>query len=134
MKLSAKKAEGVVRKLEFKNGFVTAVVRDIRSKDVLMVAFQNREAVLKTLTEGVMYYWSRSRGKLWMKGELSGHVQRVRNVRVDCDGDALLYDVEQIGAACHKGYHSCFFRRIRDGELRTFMKRKFRPEDVYRKG
>ncbi|MEM2875139.1 MAG: phosphoribosyl-AMP cyclohydrolase [Candidatus Hadarchaeales archaeon] len=134
MKLSRKNAEAVIEELEFKDGLVTAIVRDCRSGDILMAAFQNREAVLKTLTEGMMYYWSRSRGKLWRKGEISGHVQRLKNLRVDCDGDAILYDVEQVGAACHEGYRSCFFRRIRDGKLKAFMKRKFKPEDVYGKG
>ena len=134
MKLTKKDAETVAKALEFKDGLVTAVVRDFRTKDVLMVAFQNRDAVMKTLTKGTMYYWSRSRKKLWLKGEVSGHVQKLMSVRVDCDGDAILYDVKQVGASCHMGYFSCFYRKIRGGRLVTFMKKKFNPEDVYGKG
>lgn len=97
-----------------------------------MVAHQTKQAVLKTLTTGMMHYWSRSRGKLWLKGERSKHYQRVRNVWVDCDGDALVFDVEQVGAACHKGYHSCFYRKLKRGKLVRVLKRKFKPEEIYR--
>jgi phosphoribosyl-AMP cyclohydrolase len=134
MRLDQRDARSIIRELKFREGLVTAVVRDSRTKDVLMVAFQNPEAVQKTLTEGRMYYWSRSRGKLWLKGEVSGHFQKLKGVRVDCDGDAILYDVEQAGASCHMGYYSCFYRKIKKGRLTTFMKRKFKPEDVYGKG
>jgi phosphoribosyl-AMP cyclohydrolase len=98
-----------------------------------MVAQQNGEAVLKTLMTGLMHYWSRSRRKLWLKGEESKHYQRVRAVLIDCDGDALLYDVEQVGAACHEGYWSCFYRKIKGGKLVRVLKRKFEPRKVYRK-
>jgi phosphoribosyl-AMP cyclohydrolase len=99
---------------------------------MLMVAFQNREAVLRTLTEGVMYYWSRSRRKLWLKGEESGHEQLLRGVRIDCDGDALLYDVKQVGGACHKGYFSCFHLEVRKGRIVVRAKPVFKPEEVYK--
>ena len=131
MKSSLIEARKILKRLKFRDGFVVAVVRDFKTKEVLMVAVQNEEAVLKTLTTGMMHYWSRSRQKLWLKGEQSGHLQRVREVRVDCDGDALLFDVDQVGAACHEGYWSCFYRKLKNGELVTVLKRKFRPDEVY---
>lgn len=131
MKFSLKQAQSVVKKLSFRDGLVTAVARDFRSKDVLMVAHMNEEAVIKTLTTGSMHYWSRSRGRLWLKGEVSKHYQHVRDVWMDCDGDALVFDVEQIGAACHEGYYSCFYRKIKRGKLVPVLKRKFKPEEVY---
>jgi len=121
-----------VKSLKFRDGLVTAVTRDFKTKDVLMVAQQNKQAVLETLTSGLMHYWSRSRRRLWLKGEQSKHYQRVRSVRVDCDGDALVYDVEQIGAACHKGYRSCFFRELKGEKLVEVLKRVFKPELVYK--
>jgi phosphoribosyl-AMP cyclohydrolase len=131
LKLTKTQAENVIKALKFRDGLVTAVARDFETRDVLMVAMQDRRAVLKTLTTGLMYYWSRSRGKLWLKGEQSGHYQKVRKVLVDCDGDVLLFDVEQVGVACHEGYRSCFYREVRQGELVIVLKRKFRPEDIY---
>lgn len=111
---------------------VIAVVQDHRSREVLMVAFMNREALRRTLSTGKMHYYSTSRRKLWLKGETSGHNQVVKEVRIDCDGDALLFLVEQRGAACHEGYGSCFFRRLEEGELRVFKTRRFDPERVYK--
>ncbi len=131
MKLAQAKAQAIVKALKFKDGFVTAVARDFKTKEVLMVALQNEQAVLKTLTTGLMHYWSRSRQKLWLKGEQSRHYQRVKRVWVDCDGDALLFDVEQVGAACHEGYRSCFYRKVKRGKLVRILKQKFRPKDVY---
>ena len=96
-----------------------------------MVAQQTKQAVLKTLTSGLMHYWSRSRRKLWLKGERSGHYQRVRGVWVDCEGDALVYDVDQAGAACHEGYYSCFYRKLDKGKLKRVLERKFKPKEVY---
>ncbi|MET1124279.1 MAG: phosphoribosyl-AMP cyclohydrolase [Archaeoglobaceae archaeon] len=93
-------------------GLIPVIAQDARTKEVLMLAYANREAVEKTLQTGYAHYWSRSRRKLWMKGETSGNVQKVVEVRVDCDGDALLYIVEQEGNACHTGNRSCFFRRL----------------------
>lgn len=131
MRISPRESSELLKALDFKKGLITAVVRDSKTKDVLMVAMQNEEAVLKTLTSGLMYYWSRSRKKLWLKGEQSGHYQKVQGVRMDCDGDALLFDVEQVGAACHDGYESCFYRKVKNGKLTTALKRKFKPEDIY---
>jgi len=131
LKLTPLKAREVVKALNFRDGFVTAVARDFKTKQVLMVAHQTKQAVLKTLTTGMMHYWSRLRRKLWLKGEQSKHYQRVRDVWVDCDGDALVFDVEQVCAACHEGYRSCFYRKVRRGRLTRVLKRKFKPEDVY---
>ena len=133
MKLTRGQAETIVKSLQFRGGLVAAVVRDFETKDVLMVAQQNEQAVLKTLTSGLMHYWSRSKRRLWLKGEQSKHYQRVRSVRVDCDGDSLLYDVEQIGGACHEGYRSCFFRELKRGKLVEVLKRVFKPELIYRR-
>lgn len=131
MKITAVQARAIAKSLKFRDGLVTAVARDFETKDVLMVAMQDRQAVLKTLTTGLMYYWSRSRGKLWLKGEQSGHYQKVRKVLVDCDGDVLLFDVEQAGVPCHDGYRSCFYREVKQGKLVTVLKRKFRPDEIY---
>ena len=132
MKLSSEQAKAIVRSLKFREGLVTAVARDFKTKDVLMVAHMNRRAVLKTLTTGLMHYWSRSRRKLWLKGEQSRHYQRVRDVFVDCDGDALVFDVEQTGGACHEGYWSCFYRKVKGGKLAPILKKVFSPKEVYR--
>ena len=100
-------------KLKFVNGLIPVVVQDVGG-EVLMLAYANEEAIRKTLETGYAHYYSRSRNKLWMKGETSGNVQRIVEVRVDCDCDSLLYIVEQKGNACHTGNRSCFFRRLGD--------------------
>lgn len=132
MKLSSEQAKMIVKLLKFRDGLVTAVARDFKSKDILMVAHMSKRAVMKTLTTGLMYYWSRSRRKLWLKGEISRHYQRVHDVFVDCDGDALLFDVEQVGAACHEGYRSCFYRKVKRGKLAPILKKVFSPKKVYK--
>ena len=93
------------------NGLIPAIAQDAKSKRVLMVAYMNRETLEETLATGTMVYYSRSRKKRWRKGDTSGHFQTVREARIDCDGDALLFLVDQTGAACHEGYFSCFFRK-----------------------
>jgi phosphoribosyl-AMP cyclohydrolase len=95
---------------------VTAVAQDFNSGEVLMVGYMNRETLAETLEKGTMVYFSRSRGMRWMKGESSGHLQKVREVYLDCDGDALLFKVEQAVAACHENYFSCFFRKNINGK------------------
>jgi len=115
-------------------GLVTAIAQDVASGRILMVAWMNREALLETARRGEAVYWSRSRGRLWHKGEESGHVQKVREMRLDCDADVLLLKVEQVaGIACHTGRESCFFRRLEDGrwvETDPVLKE---PMDIYRK-
>lgn len=109
-------------------GLITAVAQDHLTGEVLMVAYMNAEALDMTLKTGIVHYWSRSRSKLWKKGERSGHVQTVKEVLVDCDGDALLLKVEQKGGACHTGYKSCFYRTA-DGDI--IGERIFDPNEVY---
>jgi phosphoribosyl-AMP cyclohydrolase len=101
-------------------GLVSAIAQDANNGEVLMIAYMTRETLAETLQTGVMVYFSRSRGKRWMKGETSGHVQAVREAYIDCDGDALLFKVDQTGVACHKGYRSCFFR-LREGDQWTVV-------------
>ena len=112
--MSLEDAERIAETLNYRHngGFVVAVAQDVLNGDVLMVAFMNREAFVKTLTTGLAHYWSLSRWKLWRKGEQSGHVQYVKEVYLDCDADAVLLKVEQVGYACHEGYRSCFHRKI----------------------
>lgn len=112
--LSLEEACRVAETLNYRHSgcFVVAVAQDHLTGEVLMVAFMNREALVKTLTTGLAHYWSLSRGKLWLKGETSGNIQRVKELYIDCDGDAVLIRVEQVGNACHKGRRSCFYRKI----------------------
>ena len=114
--------------LDFDGGLLPAVAQDADSGEVLMLAYVSPEAVERTRESGLAHYYSRSRDELWQKGATSGHVQHVREVRVDCDGDALLYLVEQEGGACHTGHRSCFYRTV-DGE--TVSEPVFDPDDVY---
>lgn len=115
-----------------RDGLVAAIAQDFATGQVLMMAWMNREAFEETLKTGRACYWSRSRGKLWRKGEESGHVQEVKEVLVDCDRDTILLKVHQVGgAACHEGYASCFFRKVQDGELQVVAERLFDPKAVY---
>ena len=119
---------------EKSGGLVPAIAQDAATGEVLMLAWMNREAFEETLRTGRACYFSRSRGRLWRKGEESGNVQEVRGVYVDCDADTILLKVRQIGgAACHEGYRSCFFRRVEPDGLRTLGERLFDPKQVYRK-
>lgn len=101
------------------DGLLPAIAQDALTGEVLMLAYMNAESYAQTLASGRAVYFSRSRGKLWRKGDESGHVQRVVAVLVDCDADAILLKVEQVGPACHQGYHSCFFRQATDAGLRV---------------
>lgn len=107
-----------VQSLDFDkgNGLIPVVVQDYKSKKVLMLAFTNMEALEKTLSTGYAHYWSRSRKRLWMKGETSGNTQKVKEVLVDCDHDTLLFIVEQKGKACHTGKETCFHNRLADAK------------------
>ena len=115
------------------DGLVVAVIQDRDNDEVLMVGYMNTEAIKETLTTGRVCFWSRSRQKLWIKGETSGHTQTVESVAVDCDGDALLIKVDQKVAACHTGYRSCFFREVSsDGESTDIVGEKiFNADAVY---
>lgn len=114
-------------------GLVPAIVQDAASGEVLMLAYMNEESYRQTLATGTAHFWSRSRKTLWHKGGTSGHVQKVKAVRLDCDSDAILLLVEQIGgAACHEGYRSCFFREFKEGEVATCCPVIFDPKEVYK--
>ncbi len=116
------------------DGLIPAIAQDAETGEVLMLAYMNRQAWERTLETGTATYWSRSRQKFWVKGESSGNVQKVREVRVDCDKDTVVLLIEQVGgAACHKGYRSCFYRRVNGDELETVGERVFDPEQVYGK-
>ena len=115
-------------------GLITVVTRDAQSGEVLMVAYMNREAFEETLATNRVVYYSRSRKRLWRKGEESGNIQQLREVFIDCDADAVLLKVEQIGgAACHEGYRSCFFRKVESTGLQLVGQRVFDPKEVYGK-
>jgi len=122
-------------KLKFtEDGLIPAIIQEKGTGKVLMMAWMNRDSLLKTIETKKTYFWSRSRKKFWMKGESSGHVQTVHRVAYDCDGDTLLIEVDQIGAACHEGYKSCFFTDIDfDGKLQENSTRVVEPETVYKK-
>jgi phosphoribosyl-AMP cyclohydrolase len=116
------------------DGLVAVVTQDQHSMKVLTVAWMNREALQKTADTGEAVYWSRSRKRLWRKGEESGHVQKVREVRIDCDADAVLLKVEQVGGiACHTGRESCFFRKLEKGEWVTVDPVLKDPSLIYKK-
>jgi phosphoribosyl-AMP cyclohydrolase len=115
-------------------GLVPAIAQDAATGQVLMLAWMNQEAYEETVRTGRAVYYSRSRGKLWRKGEESGHVQEVREIFLDCDADTILLKVHQIGgAACHEGYSSCFFRKVDGDKLTVIADRVFDPKQVYRK-
>jgi phosphoribosyl-AMP cyclohydrolase len=113
-------------------GLVPAIAQDADSGEVLTLAWMNRDALARTAETSLAHYWSRARGKLWQKGEQSGHLQRVREIRLDCDNDAILLIVEQVGGiACHTGRRRCFFQRLEDGAWRTVEPVLKEPKAIY---
>jgi len=116
-------------------GLIPAIIQEQKSGRVLMLAWMNRASLQTTLATGKTHFWSRSRQQLWMKGQTSGHTQSVKDIALDCDGDTLLIQVEQVGAACHEGYHSCFFRSVQDGgaSLKITESQLRRPDQIYGK-
>lgn len=125
-------ADAVLSVLRFDpGGLVPAIAQQHDTGEVLMMAWMNREAVQETLATGRVCYFSRSRGRLWRKGETSGQVQRLHELRVDCDGDTILLLVDQQGVACHTGRRSCFYRAARDGELTEIAAPLIPPEQLY---
>jgi phosphoribosyl-AMP cyclohydrolase len=117
------------------DGLIPAIVQEYKTGRVLMMAWMNRPSLERTVKEKITVFWSRSRQKYWVKGETSGHVQRVKRISFDCDGDTLLIEVEQTGAACHEGYQSCFFRAVTpDGDGFTVVEPKLaEPDQIYKK-
>ena len=125
-----------IGKVKFdEKGLCAAIAQDYKTGHILMIAWMNKEALELTLSTRKVHYWSRSRNKLWFKGEESGNVQEVKNIYIDCDMDAVLIKVNQIGgAACHVGYESCFFREIKeDNDMEIQGEKVFDPEMVYKK-
>ncbi len=110
------------------NGLIPAVAQDHENGEVLMLAYMNREALEKTIETGIAHYWSRSRQKLWKKGESSGHMQTVHEMLIDCDLDAVVMKIKQVGGACHMGYRTCFYRNM-EGEV--VGEKIFEPDEVY---
>jgi phosphoribosyl-AMP cyclohydrolase len=126
----------LINELDFEknSGLVTAIAQDHATGEILMVAFMNEEAFRRTVETGEVVYWSRSRRKLWHKGEESGNVQRLKSIHIDCDGDAILLKVEQIGgAACHTGRRNCFFRKVDGDRYIDVGVKVFDPDEVYKK-
>jgi phosphoribosyl-AMP cyclohydrolase len=115
------------------NGLVPAIIQEQKTGRVLMMAWMNRASLEKTIESGKTHFWSRSRQKFWMKGETSGHTQKVKDIAFDCDGDTLLIQVDQIGAACHEGYKSCFYRSAGTGnsEIKVIEPQLVEPDAVY---
>ena len=116
------------------NGLVPAIAQQHDSGELLMMAWMNRAALAETLATGRVCYWSRSRGRLWRKGESSGQSQRLVELRIDCDGDTLLLKVDQTGVACHTGRRSCFYRALRNGRLEELMPVERDPQSLYGDG
>ncbi len=127
--------DDIIKQLKFdKDGLICAVIQDHKNGEILMVAWMNQEAFSETLETGKVCYWSRSRRALWRKGETSGHRQFVKSIQIDCDGDAVLIKVDQVGGACHTGYRSCFYRKVKDNKVLEIMGEKvFDEKDVYKK-
>ena len=122
--------------LDFKKagGLIPAIAQDYATGDILMLAYMNREAFEATLSSGKATYYSRSRQALWVKGETSGNVQQIKEVRIDCDNDTVLLKVKQLGtAACHTGHRSCFYKKIENGSIRIEGEPLFDPKEVYKK-
>jgi len=117
------------------NGLVPAIVEDATTHEVLMMAWMNKEAVERTLKTGKTHFYSRSRKSLWLKGESSGHIQKVKKIAVDCDGDTLLVSVTHVGGACHAGYRTCFYRRLEDPakKWKVVGRKLFDPKKIYAK-
>ncbi len=114
------------------DGLIPAIVQDSESNEVLMMAWMDRDAILRTLVTGQTHFYSRSRRASWHKGGTSGHVQHVAEIRVDCDADVVLIRARQVGGACHEGFRSCFFRRVNaEGHLEIVAERIFEPDRVY---
>ncbi len=115
------------------NGLIPAIIQDVKTNEVLMMAYMNEKSLRATIETGKTHFWSRSRQKYWMKGESSGHTQQVKEIYIDCDKDTLLIKVEQVGGACHEGYRSCFFRKLNDsGEWDIVGEKVFDPDEAYK--
>jgi len=133
-KNSEEKIKEVINKLDFskiKGNLIPVIAQDYHSNEVLMLAFANKIAIEKTLETGIAHYYSRSRQKIWKKGETSGHIQEIKEILIDCDNDSILIKVQQTGAACHKGYYSCFHKKIKNRDFSIIGNKVFNPDEVY---
>lgn len=134
LKFSDVDIENFIKILDFskiKNNLIPVIAQDHETNEILILAFANEEAVRKTMETGYVHYYSRSRQKLWKKGETSGHIQEVKKILIDCDNDSILYKVRQIGAACHEGFYTCFYNEYEEGNMKLVGKKIFNPEEVY---
>ncbi|TFF88133.1 MAG: phosphoribosyl-AMP cyclohydrolase [Promethearchaeota archaeon] len=115
----------IIEKFDFEkgNGLIPVIAQDYENNQVLMQAYANKKAVKLTLTTGYVHYWSRSRNELWKKGKTSGHLQLVKEIFLDCDADAILLKIDQIGAACHLNYRSCFFRKAKNNDFEIVLEK-----------
>ena len=122
-----------IEKLKFnEDGLIPAIVQEESTGRVVMMAWMNEASLISTIETGKTHFWSRSRQKYWMKGESSGHTQQVKSIAFDCDGDTLLIQAEQLGAACHEGYKSCFFRTVNQvGDFEITEERLVNPDEIY---
>ncbi len=122
-----------IEKLKFnEDGLIPAIIQEESTGRVVMMAWMNEASLISTIEKGKTHFWSRSRQKYWMKGESSGHTQQVKSIAFDCDGDTLLIQVEQLGAACHEGYKSCFFRSVNEvGDFDITEERLVNPDEIY---
>lgn len=124
----------IFKEIKFdENGLIPVVVQDYETNQVLMQAYMNQEAIKISLETGLVHFYSRHRKKLWQKGETSGHIQEIKEILLDCDGDSLLIKVKQKKAACHLGYKSCFFRKLDKGKWKIYASKIFSPEETYEK-
>lgn len=124
----------IINILKFnRQGLIPAIIQDYKTNEILMVAYMNKQSLKKTLKEKKTYFFSRSRKKLWLKGETSGHIQKIKGVLFDCDADCIIFKVEQIGGACHNGYRSCFYRKInlKNKKIITVGKKVFDEKKIY---
>jgi len=134
MKFSKKEIKILTEQLDFSKipgDLIPVIAQDHLTNEVLMLAFANKEAIEKTLETGFMHYFSRSREKIWKKGETSGHFQEIEELITDCDNDSILVFIKQTGAACHEGYYSCFYKNFRNGKFNEIRPRIFNPKEVY---
>ena len=135
-KFSKEHIDKLINLLDFskiEGDLVPIITQDSQTNEILMLAFANEEAVRRSLETGYAHYYSRSRSELWKKGETSGHDQEIQQIKTDCDSDTLLFKVKQIGAACHKGFDTCFYNEFEDGKIKIIGKKVFNPEEVYKK-
>lgn len=134
-KLSKEEIQTLLNQLDFSkigSKLIPVIAQDHQTNEVLMLAFANKTAIEKTLETGYVHYYSRSRQKIWKKGESSGHVQEVQEIVTDCDNDSLLIKIRQTGAACHNGYYSCFYKQFKDKQFKEFGNKVFNPKEVYK--